>query len=64
MLSEGLEHLATVNRLSLPEVLTRVSLERLFRVGASLAGRQPRTSQQSASPEDPESEQTEAPNGS
>jgi hypothetical protein len=64
VLSEGLEHLATVNRLSLPEVLTRVSLERLFRVGASLAGRQPRTSQQSASPEDPESEQTEAPNGS
>ena len=64
VVSEGLEHLATVNGLSMPDILRRVSLERLFRVGASLAGRQPRTSQAATSEADPESEQAEAPNGS
>ena len=54
VVSEGLEHLAAVNGLSLTDVLQQVSLERLFRVGASLAGRQPRTSQPTANSTDAE----------
>lgn len=41
VVSQALEHLATQNSCSLTETLRRVSLERLFRVGASLAGRKP-----------------------
>lgn len=41
VVSEGLEHLATANGIGLTETLRRVSLERLFRVGASLGGRRP-----------------------
>jgi hypothetical protein len=41
VISQGLEHLATQNDLDLTETLRRVSLERLFRVGASLGGRRP-----------------------
>ncbi len=41
VVSQGLEHVASRNGLSLTETLRRVSLERLFRVGASLGGRKP-----------------------
>lgn len=41
VVSQGLEHLATANGLGLADILQRVSLERLFRVGASLGGRRP-----------------------
>ena len=41
VISQGLEHVATRNACSLTDTLGRVSLERLFRVGASLAGRKP-----------------------
>ena len=41
VISQGLEHVATRNACSLTDTLRRVSLERLFRVGASLAGRKP-----------------------
>jgi hypothetical protein len=39
--SRGLEHLAQANGVALPEVLRRVPLERLFRVGHQLALREP-----------------------
>ncbi len=41
VVSQGLEHIATQNGIGLSETLQRVSLERLFRVGASLGGRKP-----------------------
>ena len=41
VVSQGLDHLATRNGLSLTETLRRVSIERLFRVGANLGGRKP-----------------------
>lgn len=41
VVSQGLEHVATANGLSLTDTLRRVSLERLFRIGASLRGRRP-----------------------
>lgn len=41
--SEGMEYVASHNGIGLTEVLRRTSLERLFRVGASLAGRKPPT---------------------
>jgi len=42
--SRGLEHLAVSNGLSLPEVLRRVKLERLFQIGVSLDGLKPGSS--------------------
>jgi hypothetical protein len=47
--SRGLEYLAVENGLQLPDVLRRVTLERLFRVGTSLDEAQPETSGRSAS---------------
>jgi hypothetical protein len=41
VVTQGLEHLAAANGLGLADTLRRVSLERLFRVGASLGGRRP-----------------------
>ena len=41
VVSEGMEYIATHNGIGLTEVLRRTSLERLFRVGASLLGRKP-----------------------
>ena len=41
VVSQGLDHLASRNGLSLTETLRRVSLERLFQVGANLGGRKP-----------------------
>jgi len=55
VISEGLEHVATQNACSLTETLRRVSLERLFRVGASLAGRKP--PREETDPEEPDSEE-------
>lgn len=52
VISQGLEHVATRNTCSLTDTLRRVSLERLFRVGASLAGRKPpRDEAQSEAPD-------------
>jgi hypothetical protein len=39
--SAAVEHLAAVHALSMPDVLRRVPLDRLFRVGAALGGRKP-----------------------
>lgn len=41
VVSQGLDYLASRNGLSLTETLRRVSLERLFQVGANLGGRKP-----------------------
>jgi hypothetical protein len=41
VVSQGLEHVAARNQIGLAETLRRASLERLFRVGASLSGRKP-----------------------
>jgi hypothetical protein len=41
VVSAGLEHVAEQNGIGLTDTLRRVSLERLFRVGASLGGRKP-----------------------
>ena len=41
VVSEGLEYVASRNGIGLADALRRVSLERLFRVGASLSGRRP-----------------------
>ena len=55
VISQGLEHVATRNACSLTDTLRRVSLERLFRVGASLAGRKP--PREETDPEEPDSEE-------
>ncbi|MEE2674217.1 MAG: DUF6178 family protein [Myxococcota bacterium] len=41
VVSQGLDHLAMRNGLSLTDTLRRVSIERLFRIGANLGGRKP-----------------------
>ncbi len=62
VLSAGLEHLAVANGLGLTDVLRRVSLERLFRVGASLQGRKPQTTRYSVDTYDEAGEDAEASN--
>ena len=49
--SGGLEHVARENGLTAPDVLRRVSLERLFRVGASLESRSGSSRQRPQAPE-------------
>ena len=62
VVSLGLEHVASRNGIGLTEALRRVSLERLFRVGASLGGRRPppmpEPSATADEPQDDESENT------
>lgn len=58
VVSQGLEHVAGRNALSLTETLRRVSLERLFRVGASLVGRKPPPSASVDEDQDPEAQDT------
>lgn len=54
--STGMEHLATLHGLPSADILRRVPLERLFRVGAALGGRKPPR-------HTPEDEEAPAPNG-
>ena len=56
VVTQGLEHLASENELGLTETLRRVSLERLFRVGASLGGRRPPSIADETDEPDPEPE--------
>jgi hypothetical protein len=62
--SRGLEHLAQANRVPLPEVLRRATLERLFRVGHQLNVRdelaRPRPSAEPADSEDDEADESAA----
>ncbi len=58
VVSQGLEFVATQNGVAITDVLRRTSLERLFRVGASLAGRKPPHSVESVeSEEEPSAEE-------
>lgn len=54
VVSRGLENIATHNGIGLTDTLRRVSLERLFRVGASLEGRRPPPAPELESEEPPE----------
>jgi hypothetical protein len=59
VVSQGLEFVATQNGVAVTDVLRRTSLERLFRVGASLAGRKPPHSVEAVeSEEEPGAEET------